>query len=61
MVKKVRKKMGRPRTVPDSLRTARRILHLCPEEAVVVDKIVNKSGKSFSSWAREVLLEIVAR
>jgi hypothetical protein len=57
--KKLRKKMGRPRTVRDSLRTEHRRIVFCPTEAKEVDALVRQSGKSFSSWAREVILEIV--
>lgn len=60
MVKKnpIQKKRGRgrPRTVPDSLRTRPRIVHFCETDIPAIDGALSRSGKSFSSWARELLL-----
>ena len=47
---------GRPRTVQNSLRTKHRSVHFCDSDIPLIDSALSRTGKTFSSWARELLL-----
>jgi hypothetical protein len=50
------KKVGRPPLRPGSHRDARRYIALRQNEMKMLDSVAAESGKSFSTWARDVLL-----
>src|SRR5437660_807616 len=60
-MKKVRKKMGRPKLKPEQLRDVSRQVAFRTDEARMVDAMARKSGKTFSAWARAVLLSAMCR
>jgi hypothetical protein len=53
---KRRKKPGRPRLQPGERMTVRREISLRPREVRLMDSLAKEVGKSFSMWAREILL-----
>jgi hypothetical protein len=56
---KKRKKMGRPRIKSQDRRSVSRDVSLRVNEARKLDALAKQAGKTFSTWAREVLLEVV--
>jgi predicted HicB family RNase H-like nuclease len=54
---KKRKKMGRPKIPQKNQRNISRQIALRYSEAIILRSAAKKTGKSFSSWAREILLE----
>jgi hypothetical protein len=56
LMKKTKKIIGRPRIDPAATRSARRYVGLQHKEAAMFDSIAAEKGKSFSAWARGVLL-----
>ncbi|HEV3258629.1 MAG TPA: hypothetical protein VG013_17265 [Gemmataceae bacterium] len=51
-----RKKMGRPTLKPEDRRSFRLEITLRPREAKALAALAKSNGKTFKSWAREVLL-----
>ena len=57
--KKVKKRMGRPPLVPGKRRSAKLNISLFAGEAKRFLALASREGKSFSTWAREVLVAAV--
>jgi len=58
---KRRKRPGRPKVCPGERMTVRREISLRPREVRLMDSLAKEAGKSFSRWAREILLATVGR
>ena len=58
-LKKSRKPMGRPKLLPKDRRSENRGISFQPHEVVQLDAMARQAGKTFSTWAREVLLAAV--
>jgi len=56
LVKKNRKKMGRPKLPKMEQRSIRHFIGLRRDEVNTLDSIAASSGQSFSTWARNKLL-----
>jgi hypothetical protein len=57
--KKVKKRMGRPPLIPGRRRSAKLNVSFLPSEAKRFEAIAAKHDKTFSTWAREILLAAV--
>jgi hypothetical protein len=56
-----RKKRGRPKLQPGERMTVRREISLRPREVQLMDSLAKEAGKSFSMWAREILLGVAGQ
>jgi hypothetical protein len=54
--KTTRRKIGRPKLKATDRRSAKMNVSLLADEAKRLDAIASREGKTFSTWAREILL-----
>jgi hypothetical protein len=54
-----KRKVGRPKLKRTDRRSAKMNVSLLADEAKRLDAIASREGKTFSTWAREILLDAV--
>jgi hypothetical protein len=55
-----KKKMGRPTLAPKERKSAYLRVNLRKQEAKACEKLAKREGKTFSSWARGIILNAIS-